>query len=484
MGTYVTDTGFIGQTFEENKAYWEDSFKSIFGDSIDLDPEGPIGQLVGIFAKRDTDLWEAAAEIYVSRDPDQATGVALDAICSETGVIRVSASPTVVEDVILYGTVGTTVPTGSQARQSTGDNTSINYLLLSDVTISLSFVRDITVEIQAPSNGETFTITIDGTPYQYIATVPTDDDEAVALALYNLIIAGAFAGDVTLDGATIKLYQEITDFTIALTANIDVDEIGSAGNFEADIDGPFSCVPNTLDTIVTPIAGWDSVNNPVEGIIGRERETDSELRIRRANTLTTGNATEDALVGNVSNNVDGVSRVAIQSNRTDVTDSDGLPPHSFELVVSGGATQDIGDEIWATQGAGIASYGSVSVTVVDSEGNNQTVYLSRPTPIYIHVKVKRDLYSEEDYPADGDAQIKQAIVDWAAINQPIGKDVIRQRLSTPIYSIPGIEDIEVTIDGTPNPGDTPTYAEQNIEILAREFADFDIDRIIVEDLTP
>jgi len=481
-GTYVTDTGFNMQDFATNKSYWEGVFQAIFGDDVDLDPEGPIGQMVGIFALRDTNIFEAIQEVYTSRDVDQATGVSLDTLFGERGLIRISEGSTFVSDALLYGTVGTVIPLGSQAKQSTGEFSTILYSLVGAVTISQTIARVVELTVETPAVSEVFSITLDGVLYSHISL--TTDPIDVADALVLLIDAGTFAGTVSNVDDVIYINQEALNFTIVFTANITLDVIASPGSFQADAAGTYPVPATTLDEIVTPVAGWDSVTNPGAGITGREQETDSEFRLRAANTATTGNATEAAIVNAISNDVAGVTRVAIQSNRTDVTDGEGLPPHSFEVVVSGGLDQDIADSIWETQGAGVASYGTEEETVVDSEGVSQTVYFSRPESVYIWVKVKRDLYDEEDYPIDGDDQIKQAIVDWAVLNQPIGKDVIRQRLNTPVYSVPGIDDIEITIDGTATPGGTPTYAEQNIVIAAREVADFDVSRITVEDLTP
>ena len=483
MGTYVTDTGFNTQTFEINKLYWETQLQTIFGSDIDLDPEQPFGQLVGIFAKRDTDIFSAIKEVYTSRDVDSATGISLDILYAERGLFRIGAGSTFVPGVLCYGDIGTVIEVGKQTRQSEGVNSDKLFSLTGEVTISQDFCRDIEIEIQVPTVPEDYSITLDGTAYPYEAT-GGDDEGAVALALYNLIIAGDFAGTVVLDGATIRITQEGENFTIFFTTNISLNLIASPGSFSADDSGTITVPQNTLDTIVTPVSGWDSVINPTAGTTGREVETDSEFRIRGANTSSTGNATENAIVNDISNNVAGVTKAVIASNRTDVVNGDGLPPHSFEVVVTGGIDADIAQSIWETQGGGIASFGNVTNTVQDSEGNDQTVYFSRSVSIYIHVKVKRDLYSEEDFPADGDTQIKEAIVAWSEINQPIGKDVIRQRLNTPVYSIPGIEDIEITIDGTASSGDTPTYAADNIVIAIREDAVFDVSRIVVEVLTP
>jgi uncharacterized phage protein gp47/JayE len=480
---FVNENGFIPKTYEDNKLYYETKFQEIFGTDIDLDPLGPFGQFIGLLAKRDTDLWEGAEEIYNSRNPNGAIGVSLDNICAETGIIRQSEGKTQVLDVYLKGDIGTLIEAGKIAEQSESTD-EVQYLLLNDVTISLSTVRKSILTVEEPGGiGELYTITLDSVAYSY-TSIALDDAIDIATELKDAIEAGSFAGIVIQDNAELQIINISTDYTLLYTSNITLDELAAGGDFEADTAGAFPVPANSLDTIVTAVSGWNEVDNPSSGLTGRGRESDSDLRIRRANTLLTGNATDDAIAVAISNNVTGVSRVTVTSNRLDETSPDGLPPHSFEAVVVGGDDADIGQQIWLTQPSGIQSYGTESVIVVDSEGNNQTVYFSRPTAVYIWVKVKRDLYDEETYPADGDEAIKTAIVDWAAINQPIGKDVIRQRLSEPIYSVSGIEDIEVTIDDTATPGGTPVYAEKNISIASGEYADFVEARITVEDLTP
>lgn len=105
---------------------------------------------------------------------------------------------------------------------------------------------------------------------------------------------------------------------------------------------------------------------------------------------------------------------AIYENNTDVTDSSGRPPHSIEVVVSGGTDQDIADFIWSVKPAGIQTYGSSSATVSDSNGDSQTIYFSRPTYKYVHLEVTIDsYYAEEQFPLDGVDQIKAAIFDYA-----------------------------------------------------------------------
>jgi uncharacterized phage protein gp47/JayE len=379
------------------------------------------------------------------------------------------------------------VEAGKETRQNIGDYSTMSYILLENVTISKTNARKVQLTIQTPSDAETFTVTIDSTPYSYVATVPSDDEEVVAEAIKTAIEAGTFTGTVVRDGALLTITEVSTEndpFNIDWTANITLEALASGGDFEAELAGEIPLPANTLNTIVTPVSGWDSVNNPNSGITGRKREEDPEFRIRRKNTLFTGNATDDAIIRAISNNVSGITQVTITSNREDTTSGDGLPPHSFEVVAVGGLDSDIAQQIWETQPSGIQSYGNTEETVVDSQGRNQTIKFSRPEAIYIHVRISRDLFDEEEYPSNGDTLIKESIVSWSLLNQSIGKDVIRQRIGTAVYEVPGIEDILIEIDGTANPGDSPVYAEDNIDIQTRQHADFATSRITVQDLTP
>jgi uncharacterized phage protein gp47/JayE len=164
------------------------------------------------------------------------------------------------------------------------------------------------------------------------------------------------------------------------------------------------------------------------------------------------------------------------------SDGDGRPAKSFEAIVQGGTDQDIADKIWETMPSGIQSFGSETVNVTDSEGRTQVIQFSRPLTKYVHVKVQRGFNTEEVYPTDGDDQIKANIITWSNANVGIGDDVIRQRLATPIYEVSGIGDIEIFLDLTDNPGDSPSFTQTNLTILSREFPAFDISRITVENL--
>jgi uncharacterized phage protein gp47/JayE len=484
MGTFLKDTGFEKKTLAEIKAELEASFQEVFGDNIDLDGRGPFGQIIGIISKDFADLWDLAEEIYTARNPNEATGKSLDDIAAETGITRLDATPTQVRNTILYGTEGTVVAAGKQAKQATND---LTFSLESAVTIQKANAREIQLEPNTSfplSGGEVFTVTIDGTPYTHNGIAAQTKGDVID-ALITLIDAGSWAGDVNnISDTYLQLIDVDADFIVSFNSNLDEELLGSGGIFICDSDGANTVPSNTLIVIVTPVSGWDSVNNPEVGEAGRAVETDDEFRLRRSQLLLAGNATDLAIRRAILNEITGIQTAVVTSNRTTVTDSSGRPPKSFEAVVEGGENQDIADKIWEVQPSGIESFGNTTINVTDSEGNLQEIKFSRPEALYVWVKVKRDLNPEETYPTDGDNLIKQAIVDWSLENLEVGDDVIRQRLSEPVYTVPGIGDIEISLDYSTNIGHSPSYSLQNAIVTVRQLANFATGRIVVEVLTP
>lgn len=487
MGIYVTDTGFVKKTLSQIKTELENEFQAVFGNTIDLSSSGGFGQIIGISAKYAAEAWDAAEEIYTCRNPNQASGICLDNIAAENNIIRKAATATTVDRVLLGADNGTTINAGSKARQV---NSSINYSLVSSVTVSKVEATKGVISVTNVASG-TYRVTLDTVNYDYVAT-GTESKTAILTAISGLITAGTWTGTSTVENEQLILIDFTIIFSFDVTGNLNIDEIHKQGEFICDVVGANSLPANTLVEIVTPETGWNSIININAGITGQETETDQEFRNRRAQSLITGTATEEAIASAVLNNIADVVTTNIVSNRTDATDGDSRPPHSFELVVEGGDDYAIANEIWLTQPAGIASYGNTLVYIIDSKGITQEINFSRPEIVYIFLKVKRSLYTEEQYPSDGDDLIKQNIINWSLdrTNIDIGIDVILQRLITPIYgvpnttypTIPGIKDIQITVDSSTTLPHTPTYTSSNVSIGYRQYAVFAIDRIVVEAL--
>lgn len=479
MSYGVTPTGFVRPTLAELKAELDTQARIIW-PGIDVDGDGKYGQLIGLWCKALSDAWDVAQETYTMLNRNEATGASLDNLLSTVGVVRIDAAPTTIYGALLWGDNGTLVSAGSKVMQSSSKKMAS---LLSNVTISISNARAARFELATPSGSTTWTVTLNGTAYTYTGTVKDTAGSSLVSAINGgtLGATASYSGGVlTVDG-TVGISDSV-NFAISTLINTTIVKGGlaSAGTFVADDEGPLPFPIGTIDTILTPVSGWATVSNPIDGQTGRNAETDAELRARASTFYSTGKATEEAIRQYILNSVTGVVACAVTSNRTGTTDGDGRPGHSFEVLVEGGDPDDIAEAIWATAPAGIEIHGTTTRTVTDSEGRTQTVKFSRPSYYYIWVKVQRAFNSEETYPVDGDLRIKQAIVDWALANFNSGENVYRRAIMTPVNMVPGLGDVIILLGNTTN-GTTPSaYNASDIAVPATTIALFSVDRITVE----
>jgi uncharacterized phage protein gp47/JayE len=91
-----------------------------FGLGVNLDFDGPVGQLIGTFSTQLALVWSALRQLYDSRDPDQAEGTHLDNLAAIVGVNRLEATFSEVE-LTLSGTPNITIPANSQVKIPDGE---------------------------------------------------------------------------------------------------------------------------------------------------------------------------------------------------------------------------------------------------------------------------------------------------------------------------------------------------------------------------
>lgn len=258
----------------------------------------------------------------------------------------------------------------------------------------------------------------------------------------------------------------------ALEANATIGGGGTvAADFVGESTGPIVAGAGTLTVIETPVAGWASATNPTDAELGADVEGDAALRVRRRVELRAqGNSAIEAVRGDVSH-VAGVTACAVFENVTDGT-VDGMPPHSIEVVVSGGVDADIAAAIFASVAGGIRPYGSTSVNVVDSEGTTHAIGFTRPTviPVYIVAHVAKD---PNTFPLDGEAQISAALIAFGLATYSDGVDVVSPRLYGPIAGVLGVLDISALWIGT---APAPTTGAR-IAVTTRQVAALDAARI-------
>lgn len=287
----------------------------------------------------------------------------------------------------------------------------------------------------------------------------------------------ASTGTVTFTGADSTLIPEgtlvasgdiqfTTDFE-GFLITVDVDIAVTAVELGTDSNVPAT----TIDTLINPIFGIDSITNDDATTGGQDEETDSELRSRYFLTLQTGGkATLDAIRSDILQ-VTGVRTATIIENVTNVTDGDGRPPHSFESVVDGGDDTAVAQAILDSKAAGIDTFGSVTEIVQDDSGTDRTINFSRPVEFDIWVNIT--VTTSANYPVDGDDQVNDAIVDF--INALlIGDDVVVTQLIAESFTIAGVIDSFVEISD-----DNITFDTTNIVIDDDEKAQTDSGKVVV-----
>ncbi len=238
----------------------------------------------------------------------------------------------------------------------------------------------------------------------------------------------------------------------------------------AAISGPDgNTVENTINTITNPKTGISSVINlsPFEG--GRNTETDPEFRERYYLSVDfAGGVNIDAIIAEVYESVEAIIAATGDENDTDVTDANGLPPHSFEIVAYGGLDEQIAEAIFKRKAAGIQTFGNTTVAVVSASGNTYDISFSRPTLIDVWVNIY-GLVTDNHFPLDGIEQIKRNIVSYIGGNTRgglnIGQSVVCVTLPTEVLKVPGVVDFKLQIGS-----DGKNFSWDNIEIAARQKA--------------
>ena len=473
MGEFVTPTGLNRKTLQELRLEFENKFKQVFGVAFETAVDSPNGLLISQLALSYNDLWELAQEIYSSLDPNQAVGAALDARAAFNGVSRKPALPCIVDAVLYTNGSSATIPAGSLARRQRGN---LNFALDETVTISRSSCDELLIIDNGSAKNTEYVFHFTFGEVTLNNSTSASNAAVLATAIHN---AGGYS-EITTRGIVVR---SMDDSPVGITGAMPDDFIiqsGANGKFNAVELGYQTCEIGELDTIAAAVSGWNDVYNYAAGEPGEDLESDESLRLRRTIAAKSGKArATDPAIELALLDVPGVSSAIVKSNRGFVTDEDGVPGKAFISLVVGGNDNDIAKCIYENQPGGIQSYGSTSVNITDSHGIEQQISFSRPTPIYLWVKVTYSLYDEEAFP--GQDAVKDALVEWAEKEYTLGKDIISTRINQGLYDVPGIGVATCAVAVTNSPDTAPSSAsyetDKRIPVSFFSYAALEDDRI-------
>lgn len=197
--------------------------------------------------------------------------------------------------------------------------------------------------------------------------------------------------------------------------------------------GAISADQDTIQTILTPVRGWQSVNNPAKATQGDPLESDAALRQRQTvSTELPSQTVLDGMTGGVAE-IPGVVRYISYENDTKVTDANGIPGNSVAFVVDGGDAQVICDTIMLRKPPGCGTYGTTTETVIDQQGVSYQVSFFRP--VLVPITVALTIQPLVGYTTSTAQVIAQAIADFVS-SLDIGGDVYLTQIFHPAYMLP------------------------------------------------
>lgn len=261
-------------------------------------------------------------------------------------------------------------------------------------------------------------------------------------------------------------------------------------------EGSVEAAATHLNQILTPVYGWESVNNVLDATLGDAVESDPALRARRWAAAVAVGLHHPSIIYKVLADLDDVTDTYVEVNNGTTTNSNGVPSGHIRAILIGGTDQDIADTLFGIhplgalwpQGAGsiaggIGSHGDEHVVATDSEtGQTETMNFDRGVLLPIWITVNTVLNGS--YPTDGNDQIKAAILEFFAGTLTIdgitvekfklGETVVSSRLYTPCNKVIGHSVREVLIGTSSGPN-----SQADIVLLLNQLATTDVDKIVI-----
>lgn len=253
--------------------------------------------------------------------------------------------------------------------------------------------------------------------------------------------------------------------------------IGNSGTislpFACTVDGPTPCPANTVTKIFRSIVGWDTVNNPSDGIPGALVESQEAFALRRTQSVAlNAHGSLPSIYANVFDVPDVIDVYVAENVTNGIVDigSTNFPmaPHSLLVSVVGGNPQAIGQAIWDKKDVGCDYNGNTSVTVTDNSG------YSIPLPSYtvtfeippaLPIKFAVQIATSVDLPSNIVALTKAAIIAAftgadGSTRVRIGSLLLASKFYGPVQAIgPEVSVLSILLGSS-----TPTLTNQLIGV--------------------
>jgi len=464
----VTVSGFSAKGQQEFLSEEVADLLGTIANDLDLSPVVPMGEVVAIDAEKNAEIEELAQVAYNATNPAAAEGALLDNIGLLRGIPRQPATYSTVYCSCAFTAAGTyaagsltgfvsSIPSQQASNVSPVVVPSTNPLNGNAVSTSNPYVTGSSyaaaTQFQAPVTGPIFGDALIGANSGQIGNIGAFTGQvpvsgwlaATALSGTASVVPGS--ASVTFSSAqTLSQGQPITFDT---TGTVYFIASNTSTSTSATLTTPFAGMV-ALPTAVPTILGLADLSTPS---VGAYVEQDTPYRIRQQSELgAQGSCNLAAIAVDVIEALQGApSPVAgascqVYENTSDVIDSNGLLPHSYQVVVYDGLNPNtnqnnplIGQAIWNNKPAGLKPYGTINVTVNDSQGVQRTVSFTRPAQRQVYMVVNATISSGSSVP-----QVA-SLIEIALINAAQGQPFVAYGatvapvVNAPTTLLPGVD---------------------------------------------
>lgn len=208
--------------------------------------------------------------------------------------------------------------------------------------------------------------------------------------------------------------QSVADGTYwNLLEDVTIQNNGSViALFECETEGAVIASPNTLNKIITTVAGWDTVNNSQAATVGTLEESQQAFEKRRYDSVALNSRGTTSSVYARVLQLDNVVGCYVVDNKTNIVktiDNYELKPHSIYVAILGGSNQDIAEAIYKSLSAGCDYNGNTTIDVTDENTKSvESVTFMRPIQQNLYIKV--NLFNK-DLPNNYENLIKNAVIN-------------------------------------------------------------------------
>lgn len=439
----LTTEGFVAPRTADLLEMIRDDYEAATELEIDWEADVFLGQITASMASIVGDSVEGVVALVDALDPENAVGVSLANMAALHGITPRAATFSQVY-VTLTGEAGTTISAGNLVSSESVSGID-RWVLMSDATLLAATMTtgDLTFVDGGANPG-----TISRQTGSWI-------DAGVGVGTQITITSTAsnnltFTVSQVLSASEIEVQQGVvSEAAVAGVVSYAVATVLA----QAEYAGAVSAGALEINTIATPVKGWQGVSNPLAAATGSEDETSSELRTRRtAMVFRAASGSVEAVRARLLALDFLTSAIVIENDSIAAATVQGvsLPAKSisafvYPSVLTAEQQNSVLEVLWTAK-AGIECYGTdVVSTVTATDGTEQPVAFNYAVAVAVAVTVTVTTspgYTTAQVESDIESAV-QTYFNSLGVADPARELALKQTLD-----VPGVVGATVLFDGS------------------------------------